>query len=182
MKNYKKLLGLFAAFLLIGQAAMAEPLKPAVIAVVNMQAILEQSNPAKSLQNKINAKMKSIKVSVNSKAGELDSEEAELKKKSALLTPDAFKKEKDAFEKKASSIQKDLIGQKRKIDASFDAGLNTIKTAALQIIADVAKEKGANIVLSNASSQLVLSDSALDITDVVLKRLNEKLPDVVLKE
>jgi hypothetical protein len=45
-------------------------------------------------------------------------------------------------------------------------------------VAEVARERGANLVL--ARQQFVLVDTALDVTDTVMERVNKTLPKVAL--
>ena len=51
-----------------------------------------------------------------------------------------------------------------------------VQRALTIIIAELAKEQGFNLVLRQA--QIVFADSALNITDEALRRLNARLPSV----
>jgi outer membrane protein len=50
--------------------------------------------------------------------------------------------------------------------------------AVLQILNDVAKERSANLVLDKAV--VVMFDNSADVTDEVIKRLDEKLPTMTV--
>jgi len=55
-------------------------------------------------------------------------------------------------------------------------GLKEVEKALAVIIADLAKTRGFNMVL--ARRQIMFADRALNISDEVLTRLNERLPNV----
>jgi hypothetical protein len=56
--------------------------------------------------------------------------------------------------------------------------MTKVETAALQIIADVAKERKANMVLAKAA--LLYMDDAFDVTAEVTRRLDEKFPSMAV--
>ena len=65
---------------------------------------------------------------------------------------------------------------KRELDQAYGNGMIEVQRALTTIIAELAKEQGFNLVLRQA--QTVFADSALNITDEALRRLNARLPSV----
>jgi len=56
--------------------------------------------------------------------------------------------------------------------------MTQIRQALIEVVAEVARERGATLVLSK--SQVVMASSAFDITEEVMQKLNAKLPEVSL--
>jgi Skp family chaperone for outer membrane proteins len=60
----------------------------------------------------------------------------------------------------------------------YGEGMTQIRQALIEVVAEVARERGATLVLSK--SQVVMASSAFDITEEVMQKLNAKLPEVSL--
>jgi Skp family chaperone for outer membrane proteins len=62
------------------------------------------------------------------------------------------------------------------LEQALSDAMRVVQTNVMQIVAEVALERGANIVL--AKHQVLIFDRTLDVTQTVLERLNRRLPDV----
>ena len=80
---------------------------------------------------------------------------------------------------KVTNARKDMDSKKALLDNAFSRSLGDIQKAVTDIIADIAKEKG--LTLAIPTSELLYRDAKLDITDEVLKRLDQKLPKLDVK-
>jgi Skp family chaperone for outer membrane proteins len=54
--------------------------------------------------------------------------------------------------------------------------MSAVKNALLDVVSEVAHERGANLVI--VKQQALWTDQPLDITDEVLKRLDQKMPKI----
>ncbi len=61
---------------------------------------------------------------------------------------------------------------------TYGEAMTKVENIALQIIADVAKEQSANMVVAKAA--LLYMDDAFDVTAEVTRRLDEKLPSMAI--
>ena len=78
--------------------------------------------------------------------------------------------------KSSPPIHSVLVGYQYQSNQSFDQSMNEIRKQLVKIIAEVAEETGAGVVLFR--SAIVIAVKKLEVSQEVLKRLNEKLPTV----
>jgi Skp family chaperone for outer membrane proteins len=86
------------------------------------------------------------------------------------LSDDEFKRKRDALDAKGKAIQKSLVQTKQALDSNFNKAIGQIRSALLEIIADIAKKRALTLVL-NKSAGIVAAD-AYDLTDESMKELD----------
>ena len=96
-----------------------------------------------------------------------------------MLSKEAFEEKARAFSAKATDVQKEVQSKKALLDSAFERALTDIQKVVTEIIADLSKEKG--FVIAVPTSQILFADKSLDVSDEVLKRLNQKLPKLDVK-
>lgn len=181
MKRSLVLALITATIMHLASPALAQDAKPAAstIAVVNIQEIMKESTAAKSVREQLESKQKDFQAEITKKEESLKKEDQELAKQKSVLSKEAFEKKATEFRKKASEMQKEVQSKKSLLDAGFENALGDIQKAVNEVIAELAKEKG--FTLAIPSSQILYSDSQMDISKEVLDRLNKKLPKIAVK-
>lgn len=159
-------------------APAGEKLAPPVIAVVDVQKIMQDSEAAKGVQTVIEGRRDEYQKEITGLEEKLRSAEQELRKQQTVLSPDALANKRKGFEKQVADVQRTVQARKRALDAGLSEAMGAVQKAMLDIIADVSREKGANVVL--ARHQFVIIDTKLDVTDTVMQRLNARLPKVIV--
>ena len=149
------------------------------IAVVNIQQVMKDSTAAKSVREQLEAKQKAFQSEITKKEESLQNEDKELAKQQKVLSKEAFAEKAKAFRAKATEVQKEVQSKKALLDAAFERSLGDIQKSVNEVIAELAKEKGFKLAVP--TSQILYSDSDMDISADVLKRLNKKLPKVDVK-
>ncbi|MDE3060256.1 MAG: OmpH family outer membrane protein [Pseudomonadota bacterium] len=161
-------------------AAMADAAPAAVpIATVNIQLIMRDSTAAQNVREQLESKQKSFQSDISKKQDKLQKEQQDLGKQQSVLSKDAFAEKSRAFNSKVTEMQKEVQSKKALLDNSFERSIGEIQKVVTDIITDLAKEKGFAVAIP--TSQILYGDSRLDITDEVLKRLNQKLPKLDVK-
>jgi len=163
------------AFAPVAQAADAA----APIAVVNIQQIMKDSTAAKNVREQLESKQKSFQGEISKKEEQLQKDDQELGKQRSVLSKEEFEKKATAFRAKATAVQKEAQTKKALLDNAFERALNDIQKVVTEIISDLAKEKG--FIVAIPTSQILYSDSKLDISEEVLTRLNKKLSKLDVK-
>lgn len=176
--NTKTLYALTAA-LMVGMAPAAFAADTLNVATVNIQKIMRESTAAKSVREQLESKQKSYQSELSKKDEELRKEEQALSKQRSVLSKEAFEKKAAEFRKKATTVQKEVQSKKAALDGGFEQALGDIQKATVDVITDIAKEKGITLAVPN--TQVLYADSKLDITDDVLEALNKKLPKLNVK-
>lgn len=171
------------AMLAFSPAAIAAEAAPAAaantIAVVNIQQIMREATAAQNVREQLESKQKSFQAEISKKEEQLQKEDQELGKKRSVLSKSAFEEKARAFRTKATEVQKEVQGKKAMLDNAFEHSINDIQKVVTDIIAGLAKEKGFTVAIP--TSQILYSDSKLDISGDVLTRLNQKLPKLDVK-
>ena len=169
---------LFGSTLALPVHAIAQQLSAAVIAVVDVQFILQKSTAATSVREQVDKLRTEYQKEVNAKDQELRKQEQELKRQQSILAPQVFNEKRQEFQSRVAGVQREVQGRLRKLDQMRGQGIKGIERALRPIIIDLATERGFNVVL--ASTQLVFASKSLDITKTVLERLDKFLPTVNL--
>lgn len=159
-------------------APAGEKLAAPIIAVVDVQKIMQESAAAKGIQAEIEAQRDKYQKEISGLEDKLRSAEQELRKQQTVLSADALAKKRKEFETQVAEVQRTVQNRKRALDAGMGDAMGAVQKAMLEIIADVVRERGANIVL--ARHQFVIVDTKLDISDTVMERLNAALPKVAV--
>lgn len=177
MKKYT----LFSA-LVVTAAMLAMPVTShaasSAIAVINVQQVMGESVAAKSMRAQLEKKQNEFQEAISKKEKVLQKDDKELSKQRSVLSKEAFEKKLRTFQGKATQLQKDVQAKKALLEVSSARALSDIQKATTQIISDLAKEKGFKVAIP--TSQVLYAEDSLDISDEVLKRLNKKLPKLVV--
>ncbi|PWC55836.1 OmpH family outer membrane protein [Azospirillum sp. TSO22-1] len=155
-----------------------EPLKAPVVAVVDVQRIMQESSASKGIQKAIESQRDSYQKEIQTLEDKLQNAENELRKQQTVLAPDAFAAKRRDFEKQVADVQRTVQERKRTLDTAFNDAMTHVQKTMLDIVQDIADERGANVVIPR--NLLVLFASNLDVTESVLERLNKQLPQVAV--
>lgn len=158
--------------------AQAEKLEPPVIMVVDVQKILQESEASKGIQKTVESQRDTYQKEISALEDKLRTAEQELRKQQTVLAPDALAQRRRDFEKQVGDLQRTVQNRKRALDTALNQAMGQVQKRMLEIITDLARTRGANIVL--ARHQFVIVEQSLDETDTVLTRLNKDLPKVAV--
>lgn len=154
-----------------------------VIAVVNVQKVMSESTAVKGVREQLENKYKSFQAEINKKKEPLQKEGQELVKKQGVLAKDAYKEKAKALDKKMTEVQQEAESKKAMLNNASAKSSEEIQKTVAGIVSDIAKDKGYLLVVSTETptSQVLYADSKIDISDEVVKRLNDKLPKLDAK-
>jgi Skp family chaperone for outer membrane proteins len=97
-----------------------------------------------------------------------------LQRQQASLSADALNQKGREFQQKVNDLERNVQGKRQALEKSNGEALSKIQEEMLKIIADIAKQRKANLVFQRAD--LVLFDQNFDVTDEVLQKLDEQMP------
>ena len=157
-------------------AARAQQLPPAVAAVIDYQRILRDAAAARSIRDQIEARRKAYQEEINKQELRLHEADKEVAKQRSLLTPEAFADKRRQYEQEVADVQKMVQERRRELDSVSADALNEVKKALIEVVTGIADERGFNIVLP--TSDVLFFARKIDLTDEVLAKLDETLPDV----
>lgn len=169
----------FAIAALVTVAAFTPAHAETTIGVVNTQKIMRESKAAQSVRSQLQAKQKAFQAELDATEKKLLAEDQALVKQRSTMEQAAFEQKVKDFRARAAAAQREVQTKKIQVDKALAGALENIQNTTVQIVKEVAAEKKITIVVSAA--QVLYTESSLDITEEVLKRLNAKLPNVTVK-
>lgn len=143
------------------------------IAVVDVEAVLERSKAVENIRKSINSISDRMQVELSARENELKTIEADLIKQRGVIGEEEFNQKVVDFNKKVSLIQQDMQTKKSALERAHSAALTEVHKNTLNIIGELSKKYGFNVVLP--SNQVLYIDNDLNITLEVIGLLNERL-------
>jgi outer membrane protein len=144
------------------------------ILVVDVQALLQNSKAAKMVRGQIEQKRNEYTKEISHQEEALRAERDALQRQQASLSPDALNQKGREFQQKVNDLERNVQGKRQALEKSNGDALSKIQEEMLKIIADIAKQRKANLVFQR--TDLVLFDQSFDVTDEVLQKLDEQMP------
>ncbi len=173
----------------VGEPAVATPvpaspprrggLPYAQVAVVDVQRILQDAAVMRSIQQQLDRQKDQFQREVAAQQEQLRVAEQDLAKLRQSVAVEEFDRKRTDFESQVSAMGRALQERTRRLDVAFNQARNSAINTLDQVIAEVAKENGATLVISR---QFIVyqAGTAGDITDEVMQRLNARLPEIIV--
>ncbi|HTV45251.1 MAG TPA: OmpH family outer membrane protein [Stellaceae bacterium] len=144
------------------------------VLVVDVQSLLENSKAAKMVHSQIEQKRIEYTKEISQEEEALRAERDSLQRQQASMSPAVLNKKGREFQQKVNDLDRSVQSKRQALEKSNNDALATIQQTMLRIIADIARQRKANLVLQR--TDLVLFDRAFDVTDEVMQKLDEELP------
>jgi Skp family chaperone for outer membrane proteins len=158
--------------------AEAQEIAPPVIIIVDVQQILRDSLVAKNVQAEMTRRTDRYTKEVSDQENALRQTQDELERQRTVLSVDAFNAKMRDFQERYDALDHGVQATRQALQQAFNDAMTKVENAALQIISDIAAERKANLVVTKAA--VLFTAPGLDITQEVIRRLDEKMPDVPL--
>jgi Skp family chaperone for outer membrane proteins len=172
---------LFACLPLETYAADVPARMPApIISIIDVQRILEESLAAKSVQKQLETQRARFQTETESEENGLRKEEDGLSKtRDQATAPSAAEAGREQqLRQKMLVVERHVETRRKLLDQAFTDSMNDVRKTLLEVVESVARAHGANLVL--VKQQALWVDAPLDITDEVLKQLNQKMPQLTV--
>jgi outer membrane protein len=156
--------------------AQAPPLPTPVILIVDLQQMLQDAKAAKAVQAVINQEFSSYTKEVAQQEDELQKSRTELERQRTILAPDAFNTRAHDLQQHYDELGQIVQGRRQALQQSLNEAMVKVKNAALEVIADMVKERRANLVIEKQA--VVFEAEGMDITADAVTRLDQKLASV----
>jgi Skp family chaperone for outer membrane proteins len=147
-----------------------------ITAVIDMQRIIRDAAAFRDARTQLEQRRTGWQGELAKDEDRLRKEEEELVRQRQVLAPDAFDKRRQEFERKVMDVQRRMQDRSVSLDQAFEKVRNDVGRTVIEIVSGVVKERGYNLVLDK--SQVVFHAVDMEITDEVLRRLDQKLPTV----
>lgn len=167
---------LIAAVVVGPLRAQSAPLPAPVILIVDLQQILQDAKAAKGVQAIINQEYSSYTKEVSQQEDELQKARADLERQRTILAPEAFNTRARDLQQRYDELGQVVQGRRQSLQQSLNEAMLQVKNAALTVIADIVKERKANLVVEKQA--VVFEADGMDVTADAVARLDQKLASV----
>ena len=145
-------------------------------AIINIQKVLRLTLATKAIKPQLKSIRERMQKKVQDREKALKEENVTLQEQRVVLSPEAFRQRRLGFQAKVTALQSDVRSFRKRFDAAGRAAMEQVKKSFRLVATELAAERKLHLILPRAAAIYV--DPAFDITDEVLKRLNNKLPTV----
>ena len=169
--SFQIAIAIFAGLLLTGPVAAAESVR---IAVVNQQRALASSNEGRAAE-------KALKSLIQKKRTQLEPLEQELKRLQEEFESQKYVLSRSALEERKLDLlkrQRDLERSMREAEDDLEIENRRLMQPLVkrieQALSEIGKEKDFTVILETKSAAVLYAEESIDITDLVIRKLNKK--------
>jgi outer membrane protein len=165
---------LVVATLSASAAAQAPPAP--IILIVDLQDILQHAKAAVGVQSIINEQYSTYTKEVAQQEDALQKSRSELERQRTVLAPDIFNTRARELQQRYDELGQVVQGRRQALQTSLNEAMLKVRNGALEVIADIVKERRANLVIEKEA--IVFEAEGMDVTSETIGRLDQKLPAV----
>ncbi|MGO8920451.1 MAG: OmpH family outer membrane protein [Stellaceae bacterium] len=156
--------------------AAQQALPPPVILIVDMQQILQDAKAAKEVQAALNQQYSAYSKQVAQQEDELQKGGAELERQRTVLSPEVYTARARELQQRYDELGKTVQAKRQALQQSLNEAMGKVRAAALEVVADISKERRATLVLEKQA--VVYEMEGMDVSADAIQRLDKKLPSV----
>src|SRR5579859_6821054 len=159
-------------------ARAADPPALQNVLIIDLRHIMVDSKAGKTIRGQMQTQYNTYQKQFQQTEQDLIAARQELQRQQSILAQDAFEAKAKEFEQRVADLnQKKQEAQNTLAQAEGQAN-QTERVAIQEILRGIAAERGANLVLE--AGTVMLFDPHNDVSEEVLKRLDQKLPSVTV--
>jgi Skp family chaperone for outer membrane proteins len=156
-------------------AEVIPKLEPVAVAVVDFRNVLSKTDAALSIRKTVDARREVFREKFAQIEKQLRKEQA-LAKQRLIITADAFGQRARELKNRARQAQIEARASNQQLKRAFDTAMDVVRKELVRVVAELAEETGAGIVLFRSS--IVIAVKKLEISQEALKRMNKKVSKV----
>ncbi|MDA7714174.1 OmpH family outer membrane protein [Candidatus Pelagibacter sp.] len=146
------------------------------VAFIQMDILIYESSAGKSLIEQLNKIDKKNKKNFKSFKEKLDKEKSDLSQKKNILSKDEYEKKVIDLNKKFKSFQEDVKNEIKKLQSKKNIGVTKILNELNLMLNQYSNKNELTFIIDQKN--IIIGKSDLNITNKILKSLNEKLPKI----
>ena len=147
------------------------------IAVVDVGKVFRESAAVESINAQLRPYLERFRADADEVEKELRDTQDELARRQATILPtDAHAAERLELEQRALDAQNKMLGRKRALDQAQATAMRQVETTLNNTVAEIFTERKLTLILRR--DQTAFFNPSMDITEEVIKRLDQRLPTV----
>lgn len=141
------------------------------IMTIDPEAVFARSGWGLRVQTELDRRGREIAAENDRLADQFSAEEQKLTTLRATLSAEEFRKRADEFDKRVVEVRRERDGVARQFQEEVDEERAAFFRAALPVLAQLMKERGATVVLDQRA--IFVSAQSADVTDALIERFDE---------
>jgi Skp family chaperone for outer membrane proteins len=146
------------------------------ILIIDLRRAVAMSKVGQSIQQQVDGLKKQAQSQLNSEAESLKKDKAQLDAETAIMNASVKAQKENAWKARAMAFEKKVQERGGLIQGGMLKANQQVEEALGPILQGVMQERQATILLDRAS--VLLAPNAIDVTAVVVQRLDLKMPSV----
>lgn len=146
----------------------------ATIAIIDMQKVIDQSIIGKAARNNVEIEAKKMQVKISQLKNDLEKGKAELEKQSTLLSGAALDERREKLVKRQRELERAVQDARDDLMRRNGSQIGRVVQEIDGVVKGIAQQRRYTFVLERDQQTLVYADDRLDITDEVIKTLDQK--------
>jgi len=146
------------------------------VLMVDLRRVMAASKVGQDIQSQVAALKRQAQTELNGEGQALQRERAAIEQQSAILAPDVKMRKAKEFEARVAAFKKKLDSRGALIQGGVLKAQQQVEQALGPILRGVMQERGATVLLDR--SAVLLAPNAIDVTVVVVQRLDMKMPSI----
>ena len=145
------------------------------VGTIDLVEVLRQSTATSRVRALLDEKRAQFQEEFSAREIDLMAREKDIQSKRDLMSAEAFGEEVRLFQAEVADVQREIQRKRKSLDNAFQQAQDKLRDLALEIVGDVAKERKLDLVLNR--DNVLIFRNQLDLTTIVLERLNERTKD-----
>lgn len=147
---------------------------PARVGVINVQKVLADSNAGKAALEKLKKMQDDRAARLKKMDDDIKALDTDLAQKRLSLSAEKVEEMAKQISDRKINLQRAAQDAERELQTARDKELQDMEKLILPLIDEIGKEMGFAAIFNKFESGLVYASPAIEITDVVIKRFNER--------
>jgi len=144
----------------------------AEIAVVDLQTVLQDSNPGKQYMKILKEYQQDISSKLKQKKQSLDKLKQELEQQSMMLSEEAKQNKRSKLQKQVQKFRSTYQQYQQKLKKKQQEVREPIIDVLLDVVEKHAKNNDYDLIMDKKNSGVMYNKESMDITEIIVKKLN----------
>ena len=145
------------------------------VGTIDLVEVLRQSTATSRVRALLDEKRAQFQEEFSAREIDLMAREKDLQSKRDLMSAEAFGEEVRLFQAEVADVQREIQRKRKSLDNAFQKVQDKLRSLAIEIVGVLAEEEKLDLVFNR--SNVLIFRNQLDLTTVVLERLNERTKD-----
>jgi outer membrane protein len=150
------------------------------MAVLDIERVRLDAVAVRDIRSKLGSYLDVYRADTQKEEQEIRTAQDELAGKRAILSPDAYADERKKLEDRLAEAQGRVQRRRQALERVNVEAMEQVKQSLETIVSEIAAERQLTLIIRK--DQAVFATPGIDITDEVLKRLDQRLPTVQISD